>query len=431
MIDADVPACTLQQMLLDARGRTLALAADLNGEQLLGPRLSIVNPPLWELGHLAWFQERWCLRHQDADRALLPSMFKDADRLYDSAVVAHATRWDLPLPDLDATLDYQRRVLERVFERLRSDASAALHYFAQLAAQHEEMHCEAFTYTRQTLGYSAPPLPRLGPPPARGAEAAGDVDIPGGRFMLGAAPGSGFVFDNEKWAHPVDVAPFAMARRCVTNDEFLAFVEDGGYARRALWSVEGWEWRVSTNASHPAYWRRQDGQWHARRFAMWAPLADHEPVMHVSWHEANAYCEWAGRRLPSEAEWECAAASAPRLGAAKRRYPWGDTAPDAKRANLYGVGAGPTDVADYPEGDSAWGCRQMIGNVWEWTGSTFGPYPGFVADPYKEYSQPWFGDHKVLRGGSFATRGSLIRNTWRNFYTPDRRDVYAGFRTCA
>jgi iron(II)-dependent oxidoreductase len=154
-------------------------------------------------------------------------------------------------------------------------------------------------------------------------------------------------------------------------------------------------------------------------------------MIHVNWYEAEAYCRWAKRRLPSEAEWEFAAATLPDNTTRKRRYPWGDTTPTAAHANLYGVAPGPIDVAALPEGDSAWGVRQMFGNVWEWTADWFVPYPGFVRDPYKEYSEPWFGNHKVLRGGCYATRANLLRNTWRNFYTPERRDVLAGFRTCA
>ena len=157
------------------------------------------------------------------------------------------------------------------------------------------------------------------------------------------------------------------------------------------------------------------------------PLAWGEPVIHVNWHEAQAFCRYAGRRLPSEAEWEMAASGAGT--SARRRYPWGDAPPDARRANLEGYA--PVAACARPAGKSAHGCRQLIGNVWEWTDTTFGPYPGFEPDRYKEYSQPWFGTHKVLRGGSFATPARLIRNTWRNFYTPDRYDIFAGFRTCA
>lgn len=432
---AEAPAAALQQMLTAARARTLALARDLSGEQLLGPRLTIVNPPLWELGHLAWFQERWCLRG-GGDGTLAPSLFPGADVLYDSSTVPHATRWDLPLPTLDATLRYLETVLQRVCERVWEQArqpaqDPELAYFAQLAALHEEMHCEAFTYTRQTLGYRAPYPGRAAFENADSGHLAGDAELPGGEFMLGARPGEGFVFDNEKWLHAVTLQPFRMARVAVTNSEFAAFVEDAGYGRRELWSAEGWAWRTSAAAERPVYWQGKAGSGFERRFDEVIALAPHSPAMHVNWFEADAYCRWAGRRLPSEAEWEFAAAAVPDDTGRKRRYPWGEAAPDATRANLFGTAHGPVGVAALPAGDSAWGCRQMVGNVWEWTAGAFHPYPGFVADPYKEYSEPWFGDHKVLRGGCYATRACLIRNTWRNFYTPDRRDVYAGFRTCA
>ena len=428
MIVTHPEGASLSQMLRDARSRTVGLIADLSGSQLLGPRLSIVNPPLWEIGHLGWFQERWCLRRR-GDGALAPSMLEGADALYDSSAVPHDTRWDLPLPALEATLEYLEAVLDRVSARLlRPDPDLA--YFAELCALHEEMHAEAFTYTRQTLGMRAPPHP--GGAGITGRDTcAGDAEIPGGELMLGAPRDSGFVFDNEKWAHPVRVEPFRIARAAVDNRAFAQFTDDGGYTRRDLWSAEGWAWREGAAAGHPVYWQKMDGIWHARRYDALRPLVPEEALVHVNWHEAQAYCRWAGRRLPAEAEWEFAAATAPGSGLAKRRYPWGDQAPDPGKANLFGAADGPVAVGALAAGDSAWGCRQMIGNVWEWTADAFRPYPGFVADPYAEYSQPWFGDHKVLRGGAHATRACLIRNTWRNFYTPDRRDVFAGFRTCA
>ena len=425
--ESPVQAPALQEMLAAARARTLAHAADLAGGDLLGPRLSIVNPPLWEIGHLGWFQERWCLRERGTG-TLAPSILAGADALYDSSRVAHSTRWDLPLPSLERTLEYLARVLDRVCERIAGSDTPQLAYFVQLAALHEEMHCEAFTYTRQTVGLRAPPETcQRDHGPA--AKTAGDAAFVGGEFMLGATPGDGFVFDNEKWAHPVRVRPFLMALAAVTNDEFAAFVDDRGYQRSALWSQEGWRWRSSTAAEHPVYWIPESGAWLERRFNEVVPLDAGRPVMHVNYFEAEAYCRWAGRRLPTEAEWEYAAAYAP--GERKRRYPWGDAPPDQDRANLYGVAGTTVDVSAFAAGDSALGCRQMIGNVWERTQDAFLPYPGFTADPYKEYSEPWFGNHKVLRGGCFATRATLIRNTWRNFYTPDRRDVFAGFRTCA
>jgi iron(II)-dependent oxidoreductase len=408
----------------DARQRTLDLIADLTDEQLLGPRLSIVNPLLWEIGHVTWFQERWVLRHAEKRPPIRP----DADALYDSAAVAHDTRWDLLLPSRRDTLGYMQRVHDAVCERLQKPLTPDLVYFTLLSVFHEDMHGEAFIYTRQTHGYPAPALRFSeevvvadGPFPL-----AGDVEIPGDTFMLGATADEPFVFDNEKWAHPVTLRPFAIARAPVTQSEFAAFVNDGGYERKTLWSEPGWQWRQATEARHPVYWRRRAAAlWERRDFDHWVALEPHRPVIHVNWYEADAYCRWAKRRLPTEAEWELAAASP-----GKRRFPWGSSFPTIHQANLGAAAGGCADVGWGPAGDSVFGCRQMIGNVWEWCADDFRPYPGFVADPYKEYSEPWFGTHKVLRGGCWATRARLLRNTWRNFYTPNRRDVWAGFRTC-
>ena len=424
------PGCeSLAELLGAARSRTLALTADLREEWLLGPRLSIVNPPLWEIGHVGWFQEYWCLRYR-AGSAPRPSLLPNADRLYDSAAVAHDTRWDLPLPALPATLGYLERVHGSVLERIATAGDdAELGYFVQLAALHEEMHCEAFSYTRQTLCYPAPALSG-GECPAAAGPWPGDVEIAGGTFMLGSTRADGFVFDNEKWAHEVRLQPYRMARAPVTNVEFAAFVDAGGYLTRAFWSDEGWCWREKAQAHAPVYWRRGGG-WEERVYDAYEPLKPHVPVMHVSWYEADAYCRWAGRRLPTEAEWEFAASTTPHDTLHKRRYPWGDMPPTDAHANLYRGAPLRADVAALAKGDSGWSCRQMLGNVWEWTADDFGPYPGFAPDPYKEYSAPWFGNHKVLRGGCHATRAALAHNRYRNFYTPDRRDVYAGFRTCA
>jgi len=463
---ADLSASQFVVLLAEARERTLDLVADLTDEQMIGPRLSIVNPPLWEIGHVAWFQEFWVPRHLRKQKPII----EGGDALYNSAEVAHDTRWELILPSREQTLNYMQTVLDRVTEALGSGKPSKEEvYFHLLAIFHEDMHDEAIAYTRQTLGYPPPKLnvPRdervAGDEP--GGPLPGDVEIPGGTFMLGAPPDLSFVFDNEKWAHPVTVKPFRIARAPVTNAEFLAFVEDEGYRRREFWSEQGWQWLQSGGSpalersfskffgkegqqrleyakpagrtEHPAYWRREaNGRWLQRVFDAHVPLQERLPVLHVNWYEAEAYCNWAGRRLPTEAEWEMAASCEPAadgrgVGERKRRFPWGDEPPTPERANLDGRAGGCLEVGALPAGDSAFGCRQMIGNVWEWTASDFQPYPGFVIDPYKEYSQPWFGTHKVLRGGCWTTRSRLIRNTWRNFYTPDRRDVWAGFRTCA
>ena len=311
------------------------------------------------------------------------------------------------------------------------DARELYHY--QLAVHHESMHAEAFTWTRQTMGYAAPSLGiRVDAAGTGDRDLAviGDARIEGGTFSLGARRGQGFVFDNEKWEHPVEVAPFSISKTAVTNAEFLDFVDAGGYRARELWSSPGWVWREKAAAEHPLYWKCEDGAWSERFFDGWGPLRERAPVVHVGWYEAQAYCTWAGRRLPSEAEWECAASTAPNVPG-KRLFPWGDNL-DSLAANLGFNSCGAVDVDAYPQGDSGWGCRQMLGNVWEWTASAFYPYPGFVVDtPYREYSAPWFGYPKVLKGGAWATSPNLVTNTHRNFFEPNRRDVFAGFRTCA
>jgi len=413
----------------DARRRTGLLAASLSPETLLGPRLAIVNPPLWELGHVAWFQERWILRHAAGRRSLLP----EGDALYDSGAIPHDARWTLPLPPLGETLGYLAEVEDEVLRWLPGASERDL-YYARLAVFHEDMHFEAMAFTRQTLGYAAPRLPEA-PVDASSPDVVGDAEVPGGTFLLGAVADGEFAFDNEKWAHPVELAPFRIARAPVTQAAFAEFVDDAGYRRGDLWSAEGWRWREAVGAEHPVYWRRAEGSWMRRDFDRWVALEPERPVVNVCWFEADAFCRWAGRRLPSEAEWEAAAAGESGPGGTltlrKRRFPWGDEEPTPARAHLDGRALRSVPVGAHPSGDSAFGCRQMLGNVWQWTASDFLPYPGFEPDPYREYSQPWFGSHKVLRGGSFATPARLVRNTWRNFYTPDRRDPWAGFRTCA
>ena len=333
----------LAARLRAARDHTRRLVDDLAGERELGPKLAIVNPPRWEAGHVGWFQEFWCLRGGSEERA---SILPNADALYNSATVPHDSRWTLPLPSFGDTLAYRDEVLDRILGRIdKLDP-----YFLELALRHELMHAEAFHYTRQTLGYPAEDQEH------RGMGPQGDMECAGGVFRLGARPGEGFAFDNEKWSHPVVLEPFRISRRPVTYGEYRRF-------REPLYCKDG----------------------NVRRFERWIPIPDDQPVRHVSWHDARAYCEWAGRRLPTEAEWEFAA--------------------------LNGL--------------------ENTGHVWEWTASSFLPYPGYLRDPYKEYSEPWFGTHKVLRGSSFATPPGVAHARFRNFYTPERADMFVGFRTCA
>jgi iron(II)-dependent oxidoreductase len=348
---------TLSSDLVASRDHFTRITAALSGERLLGPKLDIVNPPLWEVGHIGWFQEHWCLRWDG--RLSRPSILEGADGLYDSSNVAHDTRWGLPLPSLEKTRWYLKEVLERTLNRLvREPDNEHLRYFVRLATLHEDMHAEALHYTHQTLGYADPapaPAPRLG--------SGTDLQFPASTVRLGAERGEErFVFDNEKWAHDVALAAFAISSRPVSNAQFLEYVDDGGAA--------------------PRYWKKIDGQWHERRFDRWQRLDPSQPARHVDWSEAQAWCRWAGRRLPTEAEWTLAA------------------------------------------GRMEWGA------VWEWTSSTFASFEGFSADPYADYSQPWFGTHRVLKGASFATPRRLVHPQFRNFFLPARGDVFAGFRTC-
>ncbi len=378
--------------LVGAREYTLALYAHLNEEQQRFPRLAEVNPPRWEIGHVGWFQEFWCCRYRPDDPcgARTPPRIADADRWWDSRRVPHDVRWDLPLPDWAAVRAYLAATLDDVLARLPR-ADAAGRYFHELALYHEDMHGEALLMTLQTLALPAPPagLPPWPPAGSKAGSTAGDRSIDGGPFLLGSPRGdesARFVFDNEQWAHEVALAPFSIAARPVTCGEFAAFVDDGGYARDALWTADGRAWRARTDRTLPAYWRRRPGGYQTRRFDRWQPLDLSAPMLHVSAYEAEAWCAWAGRRLPAEAEWERAAQA---------------------------------------------GAIAIPGVAWEWTSTTFAPYPGFAAAPYAEYSAPWFGDHRVMRGGSWATAARLVHARFRNFYKPDRHDPFVGFRTCA
>ncbi len=424
-----LPAADLVEIVRDARRRTLDLVSDLEDDELEVPPLPQINPPRWELGHVAFFYEVFFLRLLGRTAPFLAG----ADELFDSFRIAHDTRWSLPLPDRSGTLDYMASVEEAVLERLGDGTCSPKEtYLALLCALHEDMHGEALTYTRQTLEYRAPSLNAEGSlPPLEAGPLDGDAHVPGGTLSLGAAPEDPFVFDNEKWQHPVEVAPFDIARTPVTNAGFAAFVDAGGYRRREWWDVEGWLYRSRLGKTRPTYWVRTDGGWYQRRFDRVVPLEPHQPVSHVSWYEARAFCRWAGRRLPSEAEWEMAAVVETDSGH-KRAFPWGDEPASAARANLDSDRLGVVDVGAYPDSDSPSGCRQMIGNVWEWTDDAFYPFPGYLVDvPYREYSAPWFGYHKVLKGGAWASRSRLVRTAYRNFFLPERSDVLAGFRTCA
>ncbi len=421
----------LVTMMREARERTLdATVRDLDDSQMMGPELEITNPMLWEIAHVAWFYERWCLRELRGQPPVNPRV----DQLWDSMQVRHDTRWDLGLPDRAETLAYMDEILQRCIEGLtRGTPTEHDLYIHRYCVHHEDMHTEAFTWTRQTLGYAAPKMGVPTATPGGGGTLPGDVEVPGGTYRLGAERDTrDWVFDNEKWAHDVKLEPFHIARAATTNGEFLAFVEDGGYSRPELWSDTGRAFLESLETKAPLYWKKgsvkkdsvkkgreeedreknDSSPWKRRRFDTWEPLPLDQPVTHVSWYEADAFCRWSGRRLPTEAEWEVAARG-------------------AMPGNLDWKAGGTVEVGAHPESDSDFGCRQMLGNVWEWTSDPFGPYPGFEPDMYKDYSAPWFHTHRAARGGCWATRSRLARTRYRNFALPHRRDLIYGFRTCA
>jgi iron(II)-dependent oxidoreductase len=391
---------SLAGALSDARGRALAIYGHLDLSSLDVPCLPVVNPPLWELAHLAWFQEYWCLRGGDESE---PSLLEGSDSLFNSSTVPHDDRWHLPYPPAGRLMQYMRDTLEATQDALAATPEEA-RYFFHLAALHEDMHGEALLMTLQTLSLPAPAIESRDPPPSP-EKTAIDIRFEGGEFMMGTecAP---FAFDNERGPHRVRVKPFSMSSRPVTQGEFAAFVAETG------WTA-------------PSHWRKEGAGWLVRRFDRWLPLDSGAPMVHASLEDAMAFCRWAGRRLPTEAEWEFAA----RNGGLCDRYPWGE-APAPASDLLDFRHRGPSGALADPK-PSASGLEQMIGGVWEWTASPFAPYPGFAADPYRDYSQPWFHSHHVLRGGSFATRSRIAHNRYRNFYLPHRRDPFAGFRTCA
>lgn len=385
----DPPA--LDAALQDARRHTLALFDALAGagydQAAHLPCLAILNPPLWELGHIAWFAEWFVLRDARSSRpgdAAGPSLLARGDALFDSNLVHHDSRWQLDLPPVDALKRDCCAVLDAIRARLaQAPADDAALYPYRLVLAHEDMHGEALLYTLQTLGVAAPVQA------AQPTAAAGEIAFAGGDLLCGGEQARGFVFDNERPALARRVAPFTIDAGLVTNAAWRAFMEDGGYRQARYWSEAGRTWLAQTGRAAPRYWQPGDGEagWRTMRFGQPIGLDPAEPVRHVSLHEAQAYCSWAGRRLPLEEEWEFAAS------------------------------------AGHPE--FSWGA------LWEWTASLFLPYPGFSADRYLEYSAPSFGRCQTLRGASFATPVRLRAPQFRNFYTAERDDIFVGLRTCA
>lgn len=363
-------AAQLRDGFADSQRRTLRLFDHWRSLERPMPRLDIVNPPHWEFGHVAWFHELWVHRRGDLGR---PSRIDGADALFNSSIVPHAARWNLPLPAPEHVRAYLAGVFDDTLRLLDAAPDDAALYFLQLALFHQDMHNEAFAYSWHTVGWPWPDeiAPYRAPVPAEPAERveraelafeADDIDV-------GARPGAGFAFDNEKWSHRVRVPAFSIDTAPVTQGEYLAYVAQDPQRRT------------------PRYWRRSGGRWEQRMNERWLPLSLQAPVCHISAEEAEAYCRWRGRRLPTEFEWLRLATARP---------------------------------------------SQAFAGVWEWTSSPFLPFPGFRPDPYADYSQPWFdGSYRVLKGASAWTPPRLARAAFRNFYRPARADMFCGFRTCA
>ena len=422
----------LATALLEARAQTRRLLAPLDTRDLEAQHSELMSPLVWDLAHIGWYEEYWLLRELGAKTPDRSSF----DEIYDAFDNPRSERPNLPSLDPAAAWSYCDDVRGRALEwldRLELDSGDPLlarGFVYGLVAQHELQHGETMLQTLQLR-----PAPY---PPAQSQTALrsnrdcsrepSEVSFPGGTVTVGSD--HHWAYDNEKPVNVVELAPFAIDVWPVSNRQYQAFIDDGGYANKRLWDPTGWDYIRAEGIGAPLGWAREDdAPWSRRRLGLTEAVPDDEPVQHVSWFEADAYARWAGKRLPSEPEWEVAATWDPAEGRATV-YPWGD-AYEGGRSNVGCVAIGPAECGAFAEGASHLGCEQMVGDVWEWTSSDFGGYEGFEAFPYPEYSEVFFGaEYKVLRGGSWATSPQVARTSFRNWDFPIRRQLFVGFR-CA
>ena len=417
--------------LLAARTRTAGLTDCVDDVDLVSQHSPLMSPLVWDLAHVANQEELWLLRGVGGREPMHPEI----DPLYDAFEHPRSSRPSLPLLPPGQARRYASDVRGMVLDLLDRVSFTAGPLVDQgfafgMIAQHEQQHDETMLATHQ-LRQGAPVLSAPEPPgpPAGARTLPAEVLVPGGPFTMGTST-EPWALDNERPAHIADVLPFYLDTTPVTNADFAGFIADGGYYEQRIWSEDGWAHRQRARLEAPLFWQRGGaGQWLRRRFGVLEPVPPAEPVMHVCWYEAEAYARWAGRRLPTEAEWEKAARHDPVTGRS-RRYPWGDEDPAPELANLGQRHLRPAAAGSYPRGAAPSGARQLIGDVWEWTASDFLPYPGFRAFPYREYSEVFFGTgYKVLRGGAFSADQVACRGTFRNWDHPVRRQIFAGFRT--
>jgi iron(II)-dependent oxidoreductase len=416
--------------LTAARDRSFGLTVGaLDDPELTSQVSPLMSPLVWDLAHIGNYEEQWLLRAAAGAAAVRP----DIDDIYDAFEHPRAERPSLPLLSPAESRAYVTTVRDQVIDSLEKvplvGALAGDGFVYHMVIQHEHQHDETMLATHQ-LRKGAPAL--LDPPgsaPSAGTAVEPEVLIPGGPFLMGTTDDP-WAYDNERPGHMVDVPAFHLDTTPVGNAAYAAFIEAGGYRDPRWWHPTGWEWRSSSGKEAPGFWFREGGQWLRRRLGRVEPVPMDEPVQHVNWYEADAYARWAGRRLPTEAEWEKAASWDP-VAERKRRLPWGDSGEADEHANLGQRRLHPAPLGSYPDGASAYGVRQLVGDVWEWTSTGFDGYPGFRSFPYKEYSEVFFGgDYKVLKGGSWATHPLSGRPTFRNWDYPIRRQIFAGFR-CA
>jgi iron(II)-dependent oxidoreductase len=411
--------------LAEATEYTDSLLAPLDDDQLMRQFTPLQSPLVWDLAHIAHYEELWLIRKITGGEATDERL----DDVYDAFAHARSDRGGLQLLGPDDARAFRASVRERALDNLgrleqAADERLALDdYAVGLVMQHELQHAETMCQTLQAApGLEYPWADEQAT--AMGVE--GDVLVPGGPFELGTSS-EPWAYDNEREAHMVDLPAFRIDVTAVTNAAYAEFIAGGGYQDRRHWSEAGWKWVQAERAEAPLGWVRDSSGFLRRLFGRLEEIAALEPVQHVSFFEAEAYARWAGRRLPSEAEWEKAATWTPH--GEKLATPWGD-APQAGRANTGRTRFSPAPVGAYPAGASPWGCHGMLGDVWEWTSSPFAAYPGFTAYPYREYSEVFYGgDYRVLRGGSWATHPHVARATFRNWDHPQRRQIFSGFRT--
>jgi len=413
-----------------ARRRTLGLLEPVPEAFLTRQHSELLSPMVWDLAHIANYEDLWLLRRLGGE-----GVGVGYDGLYDAFVHPRKTRGRLPMLDLAGALAYGDRVRDRVLVLLdqhgaaRDEAVGAGGYVYGMVIQHEHQHDETLLAALHLLpeGYAGRSVERP-PSPAR-IEPPAECLVPGGTYVIGTSDDP-WSFDNERPAHPVEVGSYAIDGAPVTNAAWACFMAAGGYDESRWWTPEGWSWRQEARLERPLGWEPDGtGGWLRNRFGTIEEVPAAEPVQHVCWYEADAFARWAGRRLPTEVEWEVAATCDPATGT-KRRHPWGDGPWRAGLANLGQERFGPDPVGAHPDGRSAVGCLAMEGDVWEWTASGFDAWPGTTAFAYREYSEVFYGgDYKVLRGGSWATSPVASRGTFRNWDHPIRRQIFAGLRT--